>query len=354
MRAPGFDPAVIAADAVALAELPGGTGSEQIRIDWLLTRLSDAPGHRQVDEVGNLVWMFGPAPYRLALLVHVDDVFDASTPRGITERDGWLCGPGIGDNAVAVAITAAVGEHIDAGTLPLAIVFTVGEEGVGGLRGARHACKELAPESVVAVEGHGVDRVFTEAVGSLRVRLTVTGPGGHSWWDRGRPSATHGLIQVLGEMITTTAEPLSVNVGILEGGSGVNSIASQARASVEWRATDQGALDRQRAAVGALSVPDGLQLSVEQLDSRPAGGLQLDHPLTFAVMAARRALGLPTTAANGSTDANAALDLGIAAVAVGCCHGENMHAVTERIRTDSITIGAAQLDAVLHSILDLP
>src|SRR6516162_1039439 len=103
-----FDPQAIAADAVALAELHGGTGHEQVRIDWLQRRLEHAPGNRSVDAVGNLIWTFGPAPYRLAVLVHVDDVFDAATARGITQRDGWLCGPGIGDNAIAVATTVAV------------------------------------------------------------------------------------------------------------------------------------------------------------------------------------------------------------------------------------------------------
>ena len=194
------DPAAIAADAVALAELDGCTGRERVRIDWLLRRLHDAPGRRRVDDAGNLVWTFGPPPYRLAVLVHVDDVFGAATARGITERDGWLSGPGIGDNAIAVATAVAVAErglieHSPAGpTLPLVVVFTIGEEGLGGLRGARHACRELAPEAVLALEGHGIDRVFTDAVGSLRVQLTVTGPGGHSWWDRGRPSAVHELV----------------------------------------------------------------------------------------------------------------------------------------------------------------
>ena len=103
-----FDPAAIAADAVALAELHGGTGHEQVRIDWLQERLEHAPGSRYVDRVGNLVWAFGPPPYRLAVLVHVDDVFDEATERGVTRRDGWLCGPGIGDNAIAVATAVAV------------------------------------------------------------------------------------------------------------------------------------------------------------------------------------------------------------------------------------------------------
>jgi len=354
MAGTAFDPAAIAADAVALAELDGGTGRERVRTDWLLRRLHNAPGRRRVDDAGNLVWTFGPPPYRLAVLVHVDDVFGEATARGITERDGWLSGPGIGDNAVAVATTVAVAESDLAGpAVPLVIVFTVGEEGLGGLRGARHACRELAPEAVLALEGHGIDRVFTDAVGSLRVQLTVTGPGGHSWWDRGRPSAVHDLVRLLHEIIASASAERPVNVGMIDGGTGVNAIAARASATVEWRSTDQAQLDRQNAALAGLDVAAGLRLSVERRDSRPAGSVPLTHPLVAAVQRARRSAGLPATTADGSTDANAALAAGIPAVALGCCEGENMHAPNERIRADSIATGARQLRAVLQEVLEL-
>lgn len=356
MRDAACDTGVIIADAVALAELPGGTGHERVRIDWLHKRLAAAPGSRHVDGVGNLVWTFGPPPYRLAVLVHVDDVFGEQTARGVIRRDGWLCGPGIGDNAIAVATAVAVIERALAapGEKPLAVVFTVGEEGLGGLRGARHACRELAPEAVLALEGHGSDRVFTDAVGSLRVRLTVTGPGGHSWWDRGRASAVHELVRLLTGMIASVPAPLSVNVGLVDGGTGVNAIAARASATVEWRATDQAALDRQEAALAELTteVSPGLRLETERLDRRPAGSVPLAHPLVAAVLRARRAVGLPDATGDGSTDANAALAAGIPAVALGCCVGEDMHAPTERIRADSIAAGASQLQAVLAEILD--
>ena len=237
MQDTAFDPAAIAADAVALAELQGGTGNERIRIEWLQRRLKEAPGRQYVDGVGNLVWTFGPPPYRLAVLVHVDDVFDEATVRGVRQRDGWLCGPGIGDNAIAVATTVAVAEGAlveppESGLLPLVVVFTVGEEGLGGLRGARHACRELAPGAVLALEGHGSDRVFVNAVGSLRVRFTLTGPGGHSWWDRSRPSALHELVELLHEMIASAPAQLSVNIGLIDGGrESTQSPAGQARPS---------------------------------------------------------------------------------------------------------------------------
>ena len=131
--------------------------------------------------------------------------------------DDWLCGPGIGDNAIAVATAVGVCERVLPEPTPIAIVFTVGEEGLGGLRGARHACRELASEAVLALEGHGSDRVFTTAVGSLRVRFTVTGPGGRSWWNRGRPSAVHELVRLLDGMIAAASAQLPVNVGCCEG-----------------------------------------------------------------------------------------------------------------------------------------
>jgi tripeptide aminopeptidase len=348
MRDAPFDQAAIAVDAVTVAELPGSTGHEQVRIDWLQRRLAQAPGNRCVDEAGNLVWTFGPPPYRLAVLVHVDDVFGEDTPRAVEERDGWLYGPGIGDNAIAIATTVAIAEQIP--TAPLAVVFTVGEEGLGALRGAHHACRELAPEAVLALEGHGLDRVYTDAVGSLRVRFTVTGPGGHSWWNRGRPSAIHELVRLLHPMIGSP----SVNVGLVDGGTAVNAIGAQASAVVEWRSTDQAALDRQEAALARVEVSAGLEISVQGLDRRPAGSVPVTHPLVKAVLRARREIGLPETLADGSTDANAALAAGIPAVALGCSDGENMHARTERIRVGSIATGARQLSAVLIEFLKSP
>ena len=119
------------------------------------------------------------------------------------------------------------------------------------------------------------------------------------------------------------------------------------------------ALDRsggtrpREAALAGLEVAAGLRLSVERLDSRPAGAMTLTHPLVAAVQRARRSVGLPATTGDGSTDANAALAAGIPAVALGCCEGENMHAPTERIRVDSIDTGARQLRAVLQEVLEL-
>ena len=144
-------------------------------------------------------------------MAHVDTVFDADTELRF-ERDGdFLVGPGVGDNATAVMATVWALERIEP-PAGLVVAFTVGEEGLGNLRGARQVCGDLAPVRVIAVEGHGLDHVVIEHVGSLRARLAVSGPGGHSWRDRGTPSALHALIELGGELVDE-----GVNVGRMSG-----------------------------------------------------------------------------------------------------------------------------------------
>ena len=234
---------------------------------------------------------------------------------------------------------------------PFVVVFTVGEEGLGNLRGALHACAELQPELVIALEGHGLDSVCVDAVGSTRSRLRVTGPGGHSWWDRGRPSAVHALVELLGDVLTATSDDPMVNVGTVSGGDAVNAIAVSAEAVVEARSLEDDALDAFKHRLDGLVVTEPLELAVEPLGRRPAGRLDRAHPLLAAVRAVRKELGLPDTLGDGSTDANAALAHGIPALSLGCARGHDMHALTERIELASLRLGRAQLEGVLRRLV---
>lgn len=347
----------VVADTAALATIPAPPGAEADRIAWLTRRLRGAPGDRSVDEVGNLVWRLGEPPYELALLSHVDTVFGADVAHGVVERDGWLCGPGVGDNSLAVATTIAVVERLAAAPhRPLAVVFTVGEEGLGGLRTARHACRTIEARQVIALEGHGLDTVYADAVGSVRARVELTGPGGHSWWDRGRPSAVHGLVDVLSGLLNDVPTGVALNVGHVVGGDAVNALAGHAEALVEGRGLDGEPLNRLADRLAELPVPDGLRLACTFLDRRPPGRLDRSHPLLAAVRAERAALGLRDHIGDGSTDANAALARGIPALALGCARGADMHALAERIELASVPLGVAQLDRVLRRLLtdDVP
>jgi tripeptide aminopeptidase len=337
-------------DIVALARTPAPTFSEEPRLEWLERRLASGPGRRERDAVGNLIWSWGSGQPRVVVAAHVDTVFPEGTELDIREDGGHLVGPGVGDNAAAVAVAVHVVESLlaEGPMAPGAVAFTVGEEGLGNLRGARQVCGDLDPARVIAVEGHGLDHVVIEHVGSVRARLAVSGPGGHSWRDRGTPSALHALIELGRELVAE-----SVNIGRMSGGGAVNAIASAAEMLVELRSLDDEALSAFEARLSALSVAPTLSLACEVVGRRGAGQIDPGHPLVRGVMAARRGLGLADTFGAGSTDANAAAVLGIPAVGIGCAHGEGMHTVHERIDLVSLETGVRQLEAVLTAGLAL-
>jgi tripeptide aminopeptidase len=330
-----------AEELAGFAAIPAPTGAEHERLGWLERRLGAAPGSRRRDAAGNLIWSFADGRPQLLVMAHVDTVFDAGTELRF-ERDGdALVGPGVGDNATAVMAVVWALEQ----TAPppgLVVAFTVGEEGLGNLRGARHACGELTPARAIAVEGHGLDHVVVEHVGSIRARVAVSGPGGHSWRDRGTPSALHELLELAGRLVGEGA-----NVGRLTGGGAVNAIASQAEMFVELRSLQDPQLERFEQRLGGLSVPPPLRLEHEVVGHRGAGAIDAAHPLVRSVIAARRSVGLAEAYGAGSTDANAAAALGIPAVGIGCADGSGMHTVHERIDLPSLELGVRQLEAVL-------
>ena len=339
-------------DLIALAQTPAPTGAEEPRIAWLEHRLSFAPGTLDRDAAGNLVWRLGEGRPALALLAHVDTGFAAATDLHVHEADGWLRGAGVGDNAAAVAVAVSVVEALAPQlTRPLVVVFTVGEEGLGNLRGALHACGELHPETAIALEGHGLDDVCVDAVGSVRALLRVRGPGGHSWWDRGRPSALHALVSLLTVLLAEGSPEAPLNIGRVTGGGAINAIAAGAEATIEARSLDERALDQFAASLADLRLPEPLELVVEPLGRRPAGRLDRGHPLLAAVREARAEVGLPDVLSDGSTDANAALAHGIPALSLGCARGHDMHAPSERIERASLALGVAQLEGVLRRLL---
>ena len=342
-------------DAEALAAIGAPTGEEIQRSAWVEDRLVGLPGRRSRDEVGNLLWTFGEEAPDVLILAHLDSVFSRDVELSIRHSNGWLEGPGIGDNACAVSVCMSVIEGLvaDHGPLSLAVAFTVGEEGLGNLRGARAALKELAPRRVVAVEGHGLGDVVVDAVGSVRAQIRIEGPSGHSWWDRGHPSAIHAMVEFLHALLSEHPG-VHVNVGVIEGGSGVNAIAGRCVALVEARSVDCTALDLFEGRLGATNVEPPLHRSIEVVGRRPAGRLDPQGQLIAVVRRARRLLTLPDELGEGSTDANAALAHGIPAVGLGCAVGSGMHTVNERIDTSSVELGHAQLRLVLELALGLP
>jgi acetylornithine deacetylase/succinyl-diaminopimelate desuccinylase-like protein len=340
-------------DLLALARVPAPTFDEGDRIAWLQRRLASAPGRRDVDDAGNLIWRFGEHPPHLLVLAHVDTVFARDLPHEPQIVGERAIGPGIGDNAAAVVCAVQVIEQLahEHDLSGLAVAFTVAEEGLGNLAGAKAACAALTPEAAIALEGHGLGHVAVDAVGSLRVRITVRGPGGHSWANRGRPSAIDELCRIARALSRPAQRDASTNIGRIEGGSAVNAIAAHAELVIEQRALEEAVLSRFARALDLLSVEPPLELAIEVLGSRPAGRLDRRQPLLATVRGVREELGLPDELVAASTDANAALAAGIPALCIGCALGGEMHTREEYVELASLAQGREQLRRVLVQAL---
>ncbi|HET6868833.1 MAG TPA: M20/M25/M40 family metallo-hydrolase [Solirubrobacteraceae bacterium] len=337
---------MIDADELArFTAIPAPTGSEDARIRWLEDRLAAQPGSLGRDEVGNLLWHFGGSP-QLLLMAHVDTVFHDLDAIEVVREEKELVGPGVGDNAAAVMTVIWALSGLESIPPGLAVAFTVGEEGLGNLRGALHVCRSLRPAMAIALEGHGLDEVVTEHVGSTRARVTVRGPGGHSWSDRGTPSAIHALLP-----IGTGLAMAGANIGRLSGGGAVNAIAAEAELLAERRSLDQSELDEFEAGVAEFMVDRPLSLEHEIVGKRPAGRIARDHPLVRTVVDVRRSLGLADGFGAGSTDANAAAAFEIPAVSIGCTRGSGMHTPGERIELEPLELGCRQLGAVISALV---
>ncbi|HEY8582443.1 MAG TPA: M20/M25/M40 family metallo-hydrolase, partial [Capillimicrobium sp.] len=212
---------------------------------------------------------FGPADGPAAVVTaHLDTVFAADTPLA-PRRDGdTLHGPGIGDDSLALAALVHLARRLAAEPprLPVVLAATVGEEGLGDLRGANGVLDAVACHALVALEGHGLDTLQTSGIASARLVARAAGPGGHSWGDQGTPSAVHALVRGLEEALDAAGRG-HLNIGVLEGGTSINTIAAAAEAQLDLRDADDAALDARADTVTAALERHGL--AVERVGRRP-------------------------------------------------------------------------------------
>jgi len=332
-------------EATRVAAPPFG---ETARAVWLAERFREL-GLEDVhlDEVGNV---FGIRPGYgkplVALSAHLDTVFPATTPLNIRREGSRLYGPGVSDNGAGIAAMLAVVSVLSSArishALPFLFIGNVGEEGEGDLRGMRQVFatprwRDAIGYSVI-VDGAGSDTVVAEALGSRRFEVMVRGPGGHSWSDFGAPNPIIALSRAI-ELFSQTPVPASpkttFNVGVIRGGTSVNSIPESASMRVDLRSTSMSEIDRleralrvaleQALASENLTVaaqsgtrrPQGLQSEVIEIGNRPAGELPADSRLLKVIRAVDTQLGNTAQVQRASTDANIPLSLGREAIAIG-------------------------------------
>ncbi len=346
----------VATLAQRICEVPAPTGDEGKRAEFVASLWRERGYTPEIDAISNVYVRRGKhnASPILMLVAHIDTVFPATTPIQVTREGDVMRGPSIGDNSLSVAAMISIftmldelGVETDADILAVA---NVGEEGLGNLRGARAAVERYRKDvgAVIAIDGRlGV--IVNTAVGSQRWRITVRGPGGHSFGSFGQPSAIHGLgriIAAIAELDVPKTPKTTFNVGLIEGGTSVNTIAPSASAIIDLRSTDVAMLhqlaDRVRALV-EQKAGQGLQTEIEVLGERPAGARSQTDPLIQLADKTLRWLGIEPVYAASSTDANIPISLSIPALCVGVTYAGRAHTIEEYIRVPPITDGVAQL-----------
>ena len=341
-----------------LAQIPAPTGREGRRAafvrDWLAAHGCE---DTRVDEAGNVVCLLGPTGGGGTVLsAHTDVVFDDTDELPLIEKDGRMCAPGVGDdtaNLVNVMMVAAwLAAHQTELTRPVMVVANTCEEGLGNLAGTRALYDAHAAdiERHVAFDLY-LGKCISSAVGSHRWRVRVRTQGGHSWADFGRPSAIHELCQLLCELCSPTdasAPGTTFNVGMIEGGTTVNSIAASAEALYEYRSTSQASLAamrnllettvaaHRRAGVGIELEPIGMRPGNGDVDAGALGRLE-----ATCADCVRAVTGAKPDRSPASTDANIPLSLGIPAVCVGSVTGGLLHTRDEWVDVSSLEDGLA-------------
>jgi len=332
-----------------MARIPAPPFGENARAEWLAKRFREL-GLEDVhtDEVGNVFGIRGGSaqPF-VALSAHIDTVFPAGTPLNIRQQGTRLFGPGVSDNGAGVAALLAVAAALRAADLslaaPILFIGNVGEEGEGDLRGMRHIFAEPRWKNSIrqslVLDGAGCDTIVAEALGSRRFEVIVRGPGGHSWSDFGAPNPIVVLARTIQGFTQTrvpTAPKTTFNIGVIRGGTSVNSIPESASMRVDIRSTSMAEMERLEASLRReldLAIAEearaseqrnptqrrssGLSDEVVVIGSRPAGELDPDARMLKVIRAVDAHLGNAAQIQRASTDANIPLSMGREAIAIG-------------------------------------
>lgn len=340
----------------------------------------DALGLQQVriDAVGNVIGVRpgrGAGP-RLVFAAHLDTVFPEGTDVRVHREGSVLRGPGIADDCRGLAVLLAVVRGLDRARIetdgPITFVGTVGEEGLGDLRGVKHLLGTELRGQVdlfVAVDGTGYG-ITNVAVGSHRYRVRFQGSGGHSYGNFGIPNPIHALgraIDAISRFDVPNGPKTTFSVGRVGGGTSVNAIASEAWLEIDMRSSDATllqALDTkfQRAVDAAVEAenarwhgPARLSVVMELVGDRPAGSTPRDAPIVETAVSVTRALGLPVSIGEGSTDANLAISRRVPAIGVAAGgRGTASHSLEETFDVTEAWRGTQRLLLLAIALADEP
>jgi tripeptide aminopeptidase len=316
----------------------------------------------QTDAAGNVLGFFPgeDASKVIVSMAHMDTVFPRDTDLTVKRDGNILAAPGVSDNTASVCQMLLIG-RIFARNVPLPhpviLIANVGEEGLGDLKGARYFCDhveeydfggfKIDPANLVFlnIDG-GYGHIVNQGIGSRRLRVTYKGEGGHSWGAFGKSSAVHGIGTAIAGIakIKVPDEPKTTyNIGVVQGGHSVNSIAQSAWMLVDMRSVSAEhlkALESElRRILQSAAEETGTTYEVEVVGDRPTGTLSPDSPLVRTLIELGKEHGIEYRLSASSTDSNIPLAKGWPSVTMGFKRSENGHRTSEYLYIDSLVPG---------------
>lgn len=353
--------------AIQIQQIPAPTFGEAQRAVFVMERFRSEGLAVDQDDSGNVYARVpgGASACPIIVSAHLDTVFPLETSLTITRNAESISGPGIGDNSLGVAgLFGLLWLLRDSapGNFPLPgdvwLVANVAEEGLGDLRGMKAVVDRFgpAPRAYIVLEGLSLGQVYCRALAVTRYRITVQTTGGHSWVDFGRPSAIHELSRLVARL---TALPLSktprsaLNVGLMGGGTSVNTIAPQAWCELDLRSEHPEILASLAAKVETLvkeSQKPGVNAAFEVIGQRPSGAIPSTHPLVQTAISSLQEAGIQPRLNIGSTDANIPLSRGYPAICIGLTSGSGAHTVSETIQIAPLGAGMQQLVGLVQRL----
>jgi acetylornithine deacetylase/succinyl-diaminopimelate desuccinylase-like protein len=369
------------AEAIALSEIPAPPFKEAVRARAFAERMRLAGlSGVEIDAVGNVTGLrkgTGGGPL-IAIAAHLDTVFPEGTDVTVKREGTILTGPGIGDDSYALAVLLAVARAMDHAAMETAsdILFVgdVGEEGPGDLRGMKHLFQQ-GPykgriQSFISIDGSGPPNdITTGALGSKRYRVSFKGPGGHGYSAFGLVNPAFAMaraIDKLGALQVPAAPRTTYNVGMVGGGTSVNSIPFEAWMEVDLRSESPQELNRladnfvrlvnaavqdenraRSTALGAVTV------AVEMVGERPSGETPANSTIVQTANAVIRAFGMQPTSSIASTDSNIPIGMKIPAITMDFgTDGGRAHALDEWMDVEK-TAGVRGISMIMATLASL-
>ncbi|MBO0910592.1 MAG: M20/M25/M40 family metallo-hydrolase [Acidobacteria bacterium] len=370
-----------------LARIPGPPFGEMARADWLAERFRAlGVGEVAKDRIGNVLgFRQGLRDEVVSVSAHIDTVFPENTPLNVRRQGAKLYGPGISDNAAGVAALLALAAAIENFSLrhdrSFLFIGNVGEEGEGDLRGMRHIFTQSAwkdrIDSSLVIDGAGTDTIVAEALGSRRFEVIVRGPGGHSWSDFGAPNPIVALgrsIHLFSQTRVPSSPKSTFNIGVIRGGTSVNSIPESAAMRVDIRSSSTAEIDRielelRRAIDQSIQEEDlrarnkrdsiehatALEAEVVVIGNRPGGELLAPARAFEVARAVDSYLGNAAQVQRASTDANIPISMGRDAIAIGAGgSGGGAHTLQEWFDPAGRSLGLTRILLIILALAGAP